>query len=51
MNFILYFNKFSCNRFFFPACNGEQYGNLKAEKLLFETALKIVKSKIKESYL
>ena len=33
---------YSTNRFFFPAMNGEQYGNRTAEKILLETSLEIV---------
>jgi hypothetical protein len=39
---------FSCNRFFFPAMNGEQFGNPKASKVLLEKSLEIVNEEIKE---
>lgn len=34
----------SCNRFFFPAMNGEQHGNLSASRFLAEESLKILKA-------
>lgn len=44
-----YRNMYSCNRTFFPAMNGEQYGNDMASKLLLEKSLEIVNKKIKEN--
>lgn len=37
-----YRSMYSCNRFFFPAMNGEQCGNDDASKALFEVSLSIV---------
>lgn len=37
---------YMCNRFFFPAMNGEQDGDVVAEKLLLDKSLEIVKRKL-----
>lgn len=46
----IYFHSamFSCNRFFFPAMNGEQFGNIEASKLLLEASLEILKKEEEE---
>lgn len=38
----------SCNRFYFPAMNGEQFGNTLASKALLETSLEIIEKRLKE---
>lgn len=43
-----YWTMYSCNRFFFPAMNGEQCGNHEASKVLLDASLKFVENKIKE---
>ena len=40
---------FACNRFFFPAMNGDQYGDDPASKALYEKSLDIVKRRMKEA--
>lgn len=45
--FKFYKTAFSCNRFFFPSINGEQFGNYEASKLLLEAALKVCEQKLK----
>jgi hypothetical protein len=51
-NFVEYWSFFvkmySCNRFFFPAMNGEQFGNPEASKILLEASLKVINKKIEE---
>lgn len=39
----------SCNRFYFPAMNGEQDGNAEATKRLLQAAYRIVQDEIKDS--
>ena len=40
---------FSCNRFFFPAMNGEQHGNPRASRTLLEASLRIIHDEIREN--
>jgi hypothetical protein len=46
--YAFYWVMYSCNRFFFPAMNGEQCGNPQASKKLLEASLKIVNREIEE---
>jgi hypothetical protein len=39
---------YACNRFFFPAMNGEQHGNLDASRYLAEASLKALKAEWEE---
>lgn len=39
---------FSCNRFYFPAMNGEQCGNDKASKMLLDVSSKIIADRLKK---
>lgn len=39
---------FSCNRFYFPAMNGEQFGNSSASKMLLDISTKIIEKRLKE---
>jgi hypothetical protein len=41
-----YWAMYSCNRFFFPAMNGEQSGNNKASKALYEASLSVINERI-----
>jgi hypothetical protein len=43
-----YWSMYSCNRFFFPAMNGEQCGNAVASKVLYEASLAVVNAQIKD---
>lgn len=43
-----YWSMTSCNRFFFPAMNGEQFGNRKASEMLFKKSLELVQQENKE---
>lgn len=39
---------YACNRFFFPAMNGEQFGNPTASKMLLDASIDIVKKQLTE---
>jgi hypothetical protein len=44
---LFYWRMYSCNRFFFPAMNGEQFGNPKASEALSKLVLDIARHEIK----
>lgn len=44
-----YWSMYSCNRFYFPAMNGEQCGNREASEMLMKKSLEIVQKEIQEN--